>query len=943
MPTAERPRVASIAAGEPFLDCLVRLVLAGGGADPLAVARTLVLLPTRRAAAALRDAFVQRAEGGLLLPRILSIADIPGSGLAGGEDTLAPALDEMAAGFLLAGILARSGTPAALALGHARGLFAALEELAAWERTPGDLERIDLEAALAAHWARTIAQLRVVTAAWPGLLADLGLASPAAARVAAVRALVARWRAQPQAAGRVIAAGFEAGPPFVHELLACIARLPGGLVVLGGLDLGLPEPQWSAIAPDGPHPQAPLKRLLDVLGVARAEVDELAPAQREPLRTRAVAGRVGRGGGAVPILCAEAASLEEEAAVIALRLREAVAAGRSCALVTPDRDLAARVIARLGRWDIRADDSAGRPLGRTPAGALARLAMAAAASDGAAELLALLEHPLVEAGEGRGAWLARVRQVDLAARASGDRPRPHDRERLRAAVSGELGAWLAGAEERLAPLADGGTAGFDRWVARLVDCLGRLGGEAVWQDADGRALRDVLDAALAHGGQLPALALAEAAELLDELLAAATVRPPPGVADPRVAIWGLLEARLQGAEILVLGGLNEGVWPGEPAPDPWLPPFARRALGLPGEATRVALAAHDLGMLLEAPAELLLTRARRDAAGPTVPSRFWLRLEAAGLLEEAPHHLAWARALDRAPGLPAPAPRPAPAPPVQLRPSRVSASRLDTLRADPFAIFAADVLGLRRLPWLDEPPGAAERGTALHQALSRWLEAGAPRGTLADRLVDELAAWLAADPVALALERPRLARAAQWAEDQLGQRRAAGWRLAAAERSAHRPLMEGVMLTGRADWVEVRGEEVAVLDFKTGTLPSPAALRAGFATQLGLLGALFADIGDSAGRVTELAYWRLSGGRAAPGEIRNVLATRAEGSRSEHQWQDPADFIAFCLDEARHTAARYLLGSEPFAAKSRPDFARMGDDFDHLARVEEWIGQLAVA
>lgn len=941
MPIAERPRLATLGAGAPFLDRLAGLVLDRAGGDPVSVARMLVLLPNRRSVIGLRDAFVQRAGAGMLLPRMLAVADLAGSGLVPPEQAGPAAMEPEAARLALAGILAGSDTPVTRVLPEAAGLLTALEELAAWDCSPDDLDRLDLEAPLAQHWLKTLKRLHAVLAHWPGILDALGLTTPMQARIAAARALAARWRADPDAAGRVIAAGFLTAPPHIADLLAVIARLPNGLVVLPGLDLDLDEAQWRAIASDGLHPQAPLRRLLDAIGVARGEVEWLDPPAAPPLRARALAGRLPEGQAATPLPCVEAATLEEEAAVIALRLRRAVEDGQFSALVTPDRDLAARVIARLRRWNIRADDSAGRPLGQTPAGVLARLAMAVAAEWSAAGLLALLEHPLVEAGERRGAWLASLREVDRYARTgAGERPRPHTASDLRAVLPDGLASWLDAALERVEPLNLPGPEGLARWAVALAEALGRLAGEALWQDEDGRVLRDLLERLMASEPTLESLSAPEVAMVIDQALALATVRPAPGQSDPRVAIRGLIEARLQTADVLVLGGLNEGAWPGAPTPDPWLAPFVRRALGLPDEASRIALAAHDLGMLIESPAELLLTRARRDAAGPTVPSRFWLRLEAAGLLRPAEEWPDWARALDLMPGLPRPAARPAPRPPAQLRPRRISASRLDTLRADPFAIFAADILGLRRLPWLDEPLGAAERGTAVHAALSRWLLDGAPAGALAAALGDALGRWLAAEPATLALEQPRLARAAEWVEAQIAHRRAEGWRLQASEESAAMPLLGDVVLRGRADWVEARGEELAVIDFKTGTLPSATMLRAGFATQLGLLGALIEAKPGQGRRVAELAYWRLGGGLKDPGEIRDVLATKEEGNRSQVFWSGPSAFIAFCLGEARETARRYLLGDEPFLAKARPDFARMGDDFDHLARVDEWIADL---
>src|SRR6185503_7809612 len=112
---------------------------------------------------------------------------------------------------------------------------------------------------------------------------------------------------------------------------------------------------------------------------------------------------------------------------------------------------------------------------------------------------------------------------------------------------------------------------------------------------------------------------ADAVSLLRQLLDQRSVRPAFG-GHPRIFIWGLLEARLQHADLLILGGLNEGVWPALPAPDPWLPPKVRATLGMPTLDVRIGLAAHDFASALGAP-EVLVTRARRDGRSPTIASR----------------------------------------------------------------------------------------------------------------------------------------------------------------------------------------------------------------------------------------------------------------------------------------------------------------------------------
>src|SRR6185437_11488490 len=211
----------------------------------------------------------------------------------------------------------------------------------------------------------------------------------------------------------------------------------------------------------------------------------------------------------------------------------------------------------------------------------------------------------------------------------------------------------------------------------------------------------------------------DAVALLRQLLDERAVRPPYG-GHPRIFIWGLLEARLQRADLVVLGGLNEGVWPALPAADPWLPPKVRARLKMPTLEFRIGLAAHDFASALGAP-EVLITRARRDSRSPTVSSRFLLRLEA--MTGGLPRDLVLeriTRALDD-PGPPRPVDRPAPAPPADQRPDRISVTSVDRLKADPFAFYANSILRLRVEDPVDADHTARWKGEAVHKVFEEWL------------------------------------------------------------------------------------------------------------------------------------------------------------------------------------------------------------------------------
>src|ERR1700721_4203334 len=100
-------------------------------------------------------------------------------------------------------------------------------------------------------------------------------------------------------------------------------------------------------------------------------------------------------GGMTTLAVIEAANPEMEALSIAVAMREARHLNKSAALVTPDRALARRVMAALGRWNLAFDDSGGDALVETSARVFARLTAEAAARQlEPPTLLALLKHPL---------------------------------------------------------------------------------------------------------------------------------------------------------------------------------------------------------------------------------------------------------------------------------------------------------------------------------------------------------------------------------------------------------------------------------------------------------------------------------------------------------------------------------------------------------------------
>ncbi len=956
---AERPIVYTIPIHRSFADALAAGIMARFGSDPIDLASGRILLPNNRAVRAVTDAFVRKSGGGLLLPRLIPIGDPELDDRIGGAldpidqgDLVRPAIDPLERLLTLASIVGRNSTSSSEALRLAADLARALDALLIEEIAPTELRQAAVETdELARHWEQSLKKLALIYETWPAILADRGAIDLSERRNRLLRRMAERWKTD-SPPGFTIAAGVTTAAPAVAALLARVARMPGGMVVLPGLSLSnvMPEPEWVALGPDEngrgeeTHPQFHLKLLLDRMGIARAEVQswrQSGLAASLPARAHAVANAMTSPDFShkwetlrpaerrlTGIRLAELPDAAAEAQAIALSLREALETpGKTAALITPDRQLAARVSALLARWDIEADDSAGTLLSKTPVGALL-LGIASAAAEELAPvpLLALAKHPLVGGeDERRLTWLEAARELDLKLRG----PRPAAGLAGLDAHFGALGEWRT-VRDRLA-LADGLLAkplSLSMFIEGIVQAADALTEGAAWRGPAGRMAAELL-AEIEAGEAAVSMTIdaTGAVAVLRDLLDQRSVRPPFG-GHPRIFIWGLLEARLQRADLVILGGLNEGVWPALPAPDPWLPPKVRANLNMPGLEFRIGLSAHDFASALGAP-EVLITRARRDSRSPTIASRFLLRLDAmSGGVPRDIRLERLARAIDDT-GPSRPASRPAPAPAAKQRPDRISVTAVDRLNADPFAFYAQQILCLRVNDPVDADFSARWKGEAVHKVLQDWLQHDeCDPGRLRPR-AEELLRHEAVHPMLRALWAPRLLEAIDWIAALENENRAKGRKPLAAEVSGETPIA-GVTVHGRVDRIDRLADgSLAIIDYKTGAPPTQKAVNSGFALQLGLLG-LIGRAGGFEGVTGDpeaFEYWSLARHKGSFGRL-----------MCPDKDMQPGEFLDHAYAHFKDAAGKWLTGGEPFTAKLNPAYAPYGD-YDQLMRLEEWYGR----
>jgi len=999
-------RVYTIAAHRGFADALVAGLVPRYREEGFGLARLTLLVPSQRAARTLSEAFIRHAgeagEAGLLMPRMVTVGDLDLDEKLGalldplGAADIPPACDPLHRLLALARLIAAERAEEGLAplpgrarLNLAREMARTVDRLLVEDKQPEDLLApavLDQMGDLAVHWQRSIRLFARVQARWQAELAERGEVDAATRRNLLFARAAERWRTAPPP-HPVIAAGVTSAAPALARLLKVVAQLPDGAVVLPDLDVQMDDAAWEELGlagasaePGGPvfapgdaltHPQYHLKLLLNRMGINRAEVrpwHRRGIAAAPPARARAISAlflppEASRSWASLPaearrlsgVRLLTSPTIEIEAQAIAMLVREALAQpAKRIAVVTADRGLARRVVQHLSRWNIAADDSAGQPLSLTPAGRLFGLLARLAAEGPAAEVLvAALAHPLVRAeGEARRDWLVGLRALDAALRGRALAP---GLAPLRA-LSARAGAarWWAEAEAQIAPLVDWPqTIPLAEALTRLAGVAESLAGAALWAKEDGRALGSLIEDWRAPASALGTIIeTADLAGILRDAMDEVAVRPGYG-GHPRVAIYGLLEARMARADLVICSGLNEGSWPQPPAADALLAPPVLRALGVPGAEFRIGLAAHDLAGCMGAP-EVVLSRALRDAEGPTRPSRFLLRVEA--LLGEKLAKDACETAipallprLDRVQEPAPPYPRPAPDPAPALRDVPLKVTALDRLLGDPYQFYAQAILRLSRMEPLGADPFAdpALRGTLVHRILDKWHQARAAAGADLEALAIgpfAEAKFAAAEvhPLFRALWQPRLIDALE---------RFAGW-IAAAEAEGREVLASeiegemtflGVKVKGRADRIDrLPDGSLAIVDYKTGQPPSKPQVLAGYALQLGLLGLIAGQgrfVRDGlvvTGTARRFEYWSL--GRARKDDGFGYVETPMKEGQARTGLA-PEDYLPFHAARLEEAITRFIRGRAPFTARENPDYKGY-NEYDHLMRLEEWLPRL---
>ncbi len=1012
------PNVYTITPETAFLPKLVEALFANAldlgvdyNADPLKLADLTIYVPTRRAAKVLSACFAAKMENrATFLPRIL-----PLGGFSGEEEPLfetefiaqkaIPALERrlLLSHWILAwGLHLREAVVSIAADGSLKPIepsetFNSVANPADAYALSGDLAALIDECVIEGvafekfetlgqgtfddYWRITLAFLKIAFENWPRYLLENDMTEAATQRAMLIDHEVERLT-QGTLRGPMIVAGSTGTNDATARLIRAIARAQLGAVVLPGLDLNLDEPGFASIGEDAlaTHPQAALVRLLGKIGMSRSDVRELgkpglrsrflSEALRPALSTEKWHEQPPWSGADLAadfknITLIEAENEREEALAIAIVIREALETpARTVALITPERTLAQRVSSELARWGIVAEDSAGRGLPRTSAGAFALHVLNAARGTDpangldAATLLTLLKHPMFRLGRDAGfvkllahqleACVFRQLDIDLAGSLQAavleaetlakSRHAPAFLQAMNLADWAAMTALLEDLDKALSPLLKCAPASLALWATQHIAALESICSEEL-HGRDGTAMLSLLRELETTATAALIFNLGDYIHLLSQMMAEKTVRHyKPG--HPRLAVLGLLEARLMTADVVILAGLDEKIWPPQAKSDALMNRTMRAELGLSSPERRLGQTAHDF-MMGFCNASLVITRAKKRGGEPTVASRFLQRIEAVAGEYIAPCRalglakLDWARRIDD--GRAEPLRRPAPLPPVELRPKALSVTAIETLRRDPYSIFAARILKLPVLGPLQPDFSARDFGTRMHAIFERFVKA-APGKSL-PAAPEHLLLSLAADAFSGVWETAAFATfgrvkvermLSQFLKFERGRRDS----IVETHTEAHGKLSllladgSAFVLSAIADRADYyKDGSLTLIDYKTGAVPAPGQVKAGFAPQLTLevemarRGAFKLPKANP----TEALYVKF-GGREG---IEQRTPQGAKGG-------DLADLAVKHFDELHSLLSQFRNPATAYPPRPFPQYVRENLDYDHLSRFKEW-------
>lgn len=942
-----------------------------------------IFLPTRRGVRTLQESFLQLSNGKpRILPIMQSIGDVDLDEVGFYDPALVdipPAISSLRRQMILAQMIERAfpdNYNYLQALAVAKDLGGLIDQIHTEDISIDNLENVLTDKEFASYWQITVSFLKAILGElWPAYLHEIGMVDPGMQRRMRIKALSQHYKNNPPQTP-VIMAGSTGSIPVVRDFIKILSGSENGHIILPGLDMVMDKAAWLEVGYG--HPQFLMKNVLSVCGVERENVVEIDvddnPARSfvmsEMMRPATTTHkwqelyddtcRVKIEQGVDGVVVCHGDNDHHEATTIALAMAEIAHDPnqlKTATLITPNRLLAMRVQSILMQWGIDIDDSGGTSLPNTSLGQFCMNAVASFTHNQVDPIafLSTLKNTFVGGGELEGEFRTHIRKVEKDI-FRGVRPDglPCDW----AIKHADHAPFLNIVQNMFDPLLNIQNDDHDlkTWVVAHVQVMENIaatntqnGADRLWRGDAGEALSLFFQNLIAQNDVIPSMSLGDYIEFISMMLVGESIVAKYGK-HPRLSILGQIESRMVMADRVILAGLNEGVWPPDSGFDVWMSRGMRSNFGLPSLEQKTTLAAHDFASGFCAP-EVFVTRSCKTGGQPTQMSRWLQRLKtvliAANIATDkwpevrGNHYGHWAREVRKSAHV-NPFERPSPSPDVTRRPTQFSVTEIEKWMRDPYVIYAKKILRLKPMDKVDRALNVADRGTIIHAIVEKFTSAY-PTLTLPHDALDRLISMgrdefdmLAHNTEVHGLWWPRFKKMANWFVGYENDWRRDMTAMHSENKGAMVMDVNGTdfTLTAKADRIEHRlGNNIAVIDYKTGKAPESKAVNMGLSSQLPLEALIISKggfdnvIGDQ-DTAYELLYWNL-GGTGTGDEV-----TLAQGKRGQATQDiiDQAQDGVYALFTAFHNSHMPYLGSPDPDHMIKEDY----NDYAHLERIAEW-------
>lgn len=885
--------IYGVSFSENLVDVLAQKLVEQHKSDPMQLARTWVILPTKRACLEFKKAFILLAgQKNLLLPKLMPLYDLDLPVL-----DLPPEISPLEKTLLLAKLCLHK--PNISNYTQAVKMAISLGELLNFSYQ-FDLDLAHLKEKIvsdrfAAHWEETIQFLDILYTYWPQILAEHKKIDPMARSISLIKALTKQL--QEDITTPVVVAGITADFPALQELFKVLEKRNNTLIL---------KENFIKEEGDGTPYFTDFHRPQESAAIEAFSKDSW---KNEHLPANTFEN--------VKII--NASTSAEESLTIALILREALETpDQTAALVTTDRTLARQVISQMQRWGIQLDDSAGTPLNHTEVGLFFQLIADVGVDPNATHYLALLKHPLTADGLMPVQLRHKVQDTEYYLRKNNYL---WDIE-----LNTSFDKWISLFKNNTLTPFDEILRQHIEIAESLAKSADKTATERLWQSDEGKQLFSWLTSLLEQSQQIGCIEPDSYPGLLKLLMQQISVRPKYGM-HPRLDILGPIESRFHHPDVCVIGGLNDGVFPPFPDVGPWLNRPMRQQLNLPQPEAKITELAMDFAHNFCA-SKVYLTRAMKVDGAQAVPSRFIERLKVVAKINglsipECQSRLAGL--LDTPLSFDNPK-RPAPCPPVDVRPKKLSVTQIETWRRNPYAIYAKCILGLSPLGNINKN---AMFGTLIHRVIKDFLTQY-PHSTDKECLLNMAKAMFEQSnllPADLSLLNIKFSAIADFIIEQQKCDLGLVKDVQCEEKISYVWQVNGqpFELCGQADRIDLLNDNsLRVIDYKTYEPATAKEVMAGYVPQLPLEALILNKTRKN--RVSTIAHWHLSGKKEASCVCPVLASVEAMNELIQRTEEGLIQMISAFQSE-----------KTPYEVCPIPSESPRFNDYTHLARMQEWV------